>query len=200
MKHLPVRQKEYSLELTRKAISITISDCTAAPRMIDVITKFDQVNGRMNLRKRITLELMNTAKLLGVEMNDEIIMMLSDSIIDKYLFDSMEDVLKCLHNAGLGAYPFWGKIEMKLISRWMEEHLEDKAMALERQNQCIKHPLEWEGKTPAERRKSYENAVEAGALIDKKIKETKYQAKHDIAAEEMHEAKYQEFKKKYHKK
>ncbi len=167
--------------------------------MIDVIKKLDKVNGRMNLRKAIAVQLINTSNLLGVQLEDDIIMLLSDTIIDKYLFDSWEDVIVCLHKASHGSYPFWGKIEMSVISKWMELHLEDKARVLEQQSDKV-YPHQWEGETPAERRKSYEKAVQLGSIINKEIGESKNQAKIDLAAEELKQAEFEKFRKEYHTK
>lgn len=120
---------------------------------------------------------------LGIEMQNDRIQLLVEDIVDKYQFDSIEDIQICLKNGRQGNYGTnFGKLNMIVISEWMSSHLERKASARELSNDKAKHDFK--------NREEYENAVNVGSKINDQEKKDKASKKHD-------DIEYEEFRAKY---
>ena len=58
---------------------------------------------------------------------------MTEDLVDKYKYDSIEDIQQALKKGRRGDYGrIYGKINMIVISEWMEKHLELKIDAMER--------------------------------------------------------------------
>lgn len=72
---------------------------------------------------------------LNISMADEQVVTLCEDILEKYEFDSLEDVKECLKKGRQGYYGFGHEsrsaLTMILITNWMGQHLEKKSQARE---------------------------------------------------------------------
>jgi len=94
---------------------------------------------------------------LGIELSNYESQILIDDIVDKYKFDSIEDVQVCLKNGRQGKYgTTYNKLNMVVISDWMFKHLEDKAAAREKAYQEYKKENDFAGWAT---REEYEKAA-----------------------------------------
>lgn len=127
------------------------------------------------------------AAALDIEIDNIKMQLLVEDLVDKYKFDSIEDIQQCLKKGRRGDYgPTYGKLNMIIISGWMEKHLELKAAARENQNDKAKHDF----KT----RKEYESVVKIGLDRQSKDADKLKKDKHDKAIDK---AGYEEFKANY---
>ncbi len=71
---------------------------------------------------------------LGLTMDNYAIQILIEDLVDKYKYDSIEDIQECLKKGRRGDYgAIYGvKLNMIVISKWMEKHLQLKMDVLER--------------------------------------------------------------------
>lgn len=101
---------------------------------------------------------------------------LSKDVLDKYHYDSIEDVREALKKGRRGTYGFGhnsrSSLNMILISEWMEKHLEEKAEAREKMISEIQSPTE-----PLEivDYEAYKERVENAPVKSNTIEETEYQ-------------------------
>ncbi len=95
--------------------------------------------GRHEVENQVSASIMKCATGLGIQLSGVESKILIEDIIDKYKFDSIEDVQQCLKNGRRGNYgPTYNKLNMIIISDWMAKHLEEKAIARERKLEKIK--------------------------------------------------------------
>lgn len=86
------------------------------------------------------------ALMLQIPIDDSFIQILTSDLIDKYSYESIEDLVICLRKGRQGFYGNnYNKLNMIVISDWMQKHLEEKAISREKfikQNyQTTKEPL-----------------------------------------------------------
>ncbi len=94
---------------------------------------------------------------LGLTMDNYAIQILIEDLVDKYKFDSIEDIQECLKKGRRGEYgTTYGKLNMIVISGWMIKHLEEKAIAREKQHNEFKTANHFQGWTS---REQYEAAA-----------------------------------------
>lgn len=84
--------------------------------------------------------------MLQIDMHPEYIKMLAEDLTDKYSHETVEDLVYCLKQGRLGNYgKTYNKLNMVVISEWMELHLEHKAKEreklLKQKYQTSKEPL-----------------------------------------------------------
>lgn len=72
------------------------------------------------------------ADALGIALEDHVVKIITSDLIEKYKFDSVEDIIYCLKKGRQGYYgKNYAKLNTIVISEWMEHHLESKASAKE---------------------------------------------------------------------
>lgn len=161
------------------------SDLLKAKPISEQLVKF----GRNEVSFQISNSVVKCAIGLNIELSNNQTQILIEDLVDKYKFDSIEDIQQCLKKGRRGDYgPTYGKLNMIIISGWMEKHLELKAAARENQNDKSKHDF----KT----REEYESVVKIGLDRQSKDSDRLKKDKHDKAIDK---AGYDEFKVQYEK-
>lgn len=167
--------------ITNQLIRTTkISDLLNAKPINEQILKF----GRNDVDNEISKSVTKCAIGLEIELSNHVLQILIEDIVDKYKFDSIEDIQECLKKGRRGHYgTTYNKLNMIVISDWMSKHLEEKA--IERENQFkdkTKH--NWKSQD------DYLNAIKKGAKMreEEKQKTTNLNNK---------ESEYQKFKAEY---
>lgn len=147
------------------------SDLLKAKPINEQIIKF----GRNEVNIQISNSVFKCAIGLNIELTNFQSQILIEDIVDKYKYDSIEDIQQCLKNGRRGDYgPTYGKFNMIVISEWMNKHLEKKSIARESQLKKQKHDFK--------DREEYESAVKVGSKInaeEKKTKKSKAKDDHD---------------------
>lgn len=144
------------------------TDLLKAEPITNQIVKFGRNDVEVEVTKYITL----CAQGLDIPMNNQRLQLLTEDLIDKYKYDSIEDIQQCLKSGRRGDYgPTYGKLNMIIISGWMAQHLEKKYEAREKANQKQKHHFK--------NREEYENAVKVGSKLHAEKKEAKERIKKD---------------------
>lgn len=70
---------------------------------------------------------------LDIELDNYKLHILVEDLVDKYKFDSIEDIQECLKKGRRGDYgQVYGKLNMIVFSKWMEKHLQLKMDVMER--------------------------------------------------------------------
>lgn len=129
------------------------SDLLKAKPINDQILKF----GRNDVDLHISNSVVKCAIGLEIELSNHALQILIEDIVDKYKFDSIEDVQECLKKGRRGNYgPTYGKLNMIIISDWMTKHLEEKAIERERKHQQMKKQSDFKGWATREK---YEKAA-----------------------------------------
>ena len=132
---------------------ITSTDLLSAKPINEQILKYGRDSVNLEIAKFVTKCLIG----LGIEMDSHAIQILIEDIVDKYKFDSIEDVQVCLKNGRQGKYgTTYNKLNMVVISDWMFKHLEDKAAAREKPYQEYKKENDFAGWAT---REEYEKAA-----------------------------------------
>lgn len=76
---------------------------------------------------------------LNIHMDPGLIDLLVEDLVDVYKYDSVEDIIECLKKGRQGKYGFGhnsrSALTMILIGEWMAKHLEEKAIAREKELQ-----------------------------------------------------------------
>lgn len=104
---------------------------------------------------------------LDIEMDNSTVSILVEDIVEKFKYDSIEDIQLCLKKGRQGNYgPVYGKINMIIVTEWMAKHLEEKS----REREKIIEARKSDGKfTGWETREDY--IKEAKKPIQKTVKE-----------------------------
>ena len=168
----------------KQLIQITkTSDLLKAKPINEQIFKF----GRDDVNNEISKSVMKCAIGLNIELSNYQSQILIEDIVDKYKYDSIEDIQQCLKNGRRGDYgPTYGKFNMIVISEWMERHLDRKAAARESQLKKEKHDFK--------DREEYESFVKVGIKNQKEDADRRKKNKDDKVRKEVG---YQEWKANY---
>lgn len=159
------------------------SDLLKAKPINEQIIKF----GKNEVNIQISNSVFKCAIGLNIELTNFQSQVLIEDIVDKYKYDSIEDIQQCLKNGRRGDYgPTFGKLNMIVISDWMSNHLEKKSAARELQNITSKHNFK--------NREEYENAVKVGGDLQSKEAKTK---KENQQASKRDARAYDEFRQQY---
>jgi hypothetical protein len=93
--------------------------------------------GKNSVLTHIRVGVEKCAMALGINLTDSQVSTLCQDIIDRYVQDSIEDVIECLKKGRMGFYGFGhntrASLNMLVISEWMNQHLEGKANLRERE-------------------------------------------------------------------
>lgn len=103
-------------------------------------------HGQDVVQTKVVAFLTKCSNQLGLSFNPDFIKTLSEDIIDKYRYESLEDIAECIKKGRQGYYgTSYNKLNMMVISEWMHQHLDAKGRAREKiiQNkfQTSKEPL-----------------------------------------------------------
>jgi hypothetical protein len=99
--------------------------------MNDQILEFSRNDVEVEVSKSVVKCLQG----LQIEMDNSTIQLLVEDIVDKYKWDSIEDIRECIKKGRRGYYgKVYGKLNMIIISEWMAKHLEKKAIAREKRH------------------------------------------------------------------
>lgn len=121
---------------------------------------------------------------LGLEIDNSTLQTLIEDIVEKYKYDSIEDIRECIKKGRQGYFgKVYGKFDLIVISEWMSKHLEEKSIAREHQNND-KYKHNWRSK------EDYIKAVETG--LKEQEKEQSRSMRGRIENEE-----YERFKAEY---
>jgi hypothetical protein len=155
------------------------SDLLKAKPINEQIIKF----GRNEVNIQISNSVFKCAIGLNIELTNFQSQILIEDIVDKYKYDSIEDIQQCLKNGRRGDYgKTYGKFNMEVISGWMSKHLEAKGDARDGNENASQH--KWKD------REEYEHSIKVGTKINKEIVQSKKNSKRDARA-------YDEFKQQY---
>lgn len=106
----------------------TTSDLLAAQPIRNQITKF----GRNNVLMEIATAVNKCCRALDIKLDNYTLQILIEDIVDKYSYDSIEDIQQCLKKGRQGNYgPTYNKLNMVIITAWMSKHLDEKGRAKE---------------------------------------------------------------------
>lgn len=98
------------------------------------------VAGRNEVSIAIAAAVSKCCAALDITLQNSVMQMLVEDIVDKYKYDSIEDVQQCLKKGRRGDYgPTYNKLNMIIITQWMSNHLQEKASVREQAAQNIKH-------------------------------------------------------------
>lgn len=155
------------------------SDLLKAKPISEQLLKF----GRNEVNVQISNSVIKCAIGLNIELSNTQTQILIEDLVDKYKYDSIEDIQQCLKKGRRGDYgPTYGKLNMIVISGWMSIHLDKKAAARESAHSTAKHVFK--------NREEYDNAVKIGSKINQENKDRKKAERYD-------EISYEEFKAQY---
>lgn len=137
--HLPNKQTSSSLPMIQITTTIDLLKCK--PVFLQV-----KEYSHQTVVKTIAGFLIKCSSQLGLSFDPRFIEVLSEDVLDKYKYDSLEDIAECLKKGRQGFYgTSYNKLTMIVITEWMNKHLEDKANARERhikqKYQTTKEPL-----------------------------------------------------------
>jgi hypothetical protein len=114
-------------------------------------------HGRNEINLEVAKYVNKCIKGLDIEISNYTLQILIEDIIDKYKFDSIEDIQVCLKNGRQGRYgTTYNKLNMVIISDWMSKHLEEKAIYREKIINDRKKESDFKG---WETREDYEKAA-----------------------------------------
>ena len=155
----------------------TSTDLLKAKPINEHILKFGRNEVNLEVAKYVNKCIVG----LGLTMDNYAIQILIEDLVDKYKFDSIEDIQECLKKGRRGEYgTTYNKLNMIVISDWMSKHLEQKAMAREKQHQTRKNESDFDG---WETREDYETAARKPTIKSAKdILTEKEQSFHDFKA------------------
>ena len=110
------------------------------PSQVLTITKtFDTlnivpiINDKRNAYEIVFVAVRKCAIGLGLDFSQEATEVLAEDLIDKYKYDSIEDILFALKSGRQGKYGNnYGKLNMIVISEWMAKNLEEKSKEREK--------------------------------------------------------------------
>lgn len=109
------------------------SQVQSITKVSDTLTLVPIVNDKRNAYEIVFVAVRKCALGLGLDFSQEATEVLSEDLIDKYKYDSIEDILFALKNGRQGKYGNnYGKLNMIVISDWMTRHLEEKAKEREK--------------------------------------------------------------------
>ena len=193
MKLLTVKEQKNkaSLQNNGKLFLIPISkpsDCIDAVPMINHINQGLTGEVSMIIGKAIW----KVSRGLDIQMSDDQISIIVEDILEKYRYESVEDILYCLKKGRQGSYGNnYAKFNMIVFSEWMNQHLEQKYIAKETKLTESKLLHQWTC------RDEYNESVRIGEIVNKEIMAKKNQAK--AKEKEFHEFKvHYESKQKNH--
>jgi hypothetical protein len=90
----------------------------------------------------IDLQIRGTAEVLGVPLSDNAVRMMVEDILEKYGYESFEDIVLCLKSGRRGDYGnHYNKLNGVVFGEWMAQHLDKKAALRELMlhNQAMDH-------------------------------------------------------------
>lgn len=98
------------------------------------------------VKNKVAGFLIKCSSQLGLTYEPNFIETLAEDVIDKFKYESLEDIAECLKKGRQGDYgTSYNKLTMIVISDWMAKHLEDKAINREKlikqKYQTTKEPL-----------------------------------------------------------
>lgn len=92
------------------------------------------VNDTRDYKTVLNVALKKSADVLGIDLPASTIVNISEDLIDKYRFDSIEDILGALKKGRQGYYGNnYHKLNLIVISDWVSMWLDDKAQAREKE-------------------------------------------------------------------
>lgn len=146
------------------------SDLLKAKPIVEQISRF----GRNDVNNEIAKSLMKCAISVGIELSNHKSQLLVEDLVDKYKYDSIEDIQQALKKGRRGNYgSTYGKLNMIVFTEWMARHLEEKYHALENKLESDKNETDFKGwKT----REEYEAAARKPTVKSAKdiLKEKEY--------------------------
>ena len=111
-------------------------NCIPISRQITDIDKDGKSSGYNKVAGHILNALSETFLSIGCECTAKQLKLFTDDLMDKYRLDSIEDILECLKNGRQGNYGNnYGKLNMIVITDWMDQHLESKYREREKKEQ-----------------------------------------------------------------
>ena len=109
------------------------SDRLAAPTIFNQIT----THGEEKVQEFTELALRKTCMMLGLEDHDTEIQFYAEDLIEKYKYDTLEDILEALKRGRSGDFgKIYGKLNIMVLNEWVQKVLEEKAHA--RENQVVR--------------------------------------------------------------
>jgi hypothetical protein len=149
-KNLPQRTISTSVKL------IPITKTTDLLRAAPIVSQILEC-GRNDVEVEISKYVTKCIQGLGLQMDNYSIQLLTEDIVEKYKYDSIEDVQICLKKGRQGYYgTTYNKLNMVVISEWMTKHLEEKAIIREREVNKLKLSNDFPGWAT---REDYEKAA-----------------------------------------
>lgn len=135
---------------------------------------------------------------LNIVMTKENQVLLCQDIIQKYSGDSIEDIRECFMHGRQGTYSFEHEsrhaLTMQVFTLWMNQHLNKKIDARERQIELVRSKNEKAGREPIDRNKFY------GAYKARRAKEREEETKEGRAQKALmkSEAEYLKYRAKFY--
>ena len=96
------------------------------------------------VKMTIAQALLKCSAAMNIQMPQASIEVISEDIIEKYKYESVEDIVECLKKGRRGDYATdkdskaYGKLNMEVIAIWMSKHLDAKYQEREKQIQNAK--------------------------------------------------------------
>ncbi len=120
----------------------TSTDLLKAKPINEHILKFGRNEVNLEVAKYVNKCIVG----LGLTMDNYATQILIEDLVDKYKYDSIEDIQECLKKGRRGEYgTTYNKLNMIVISEWMAKHLEQKSIAREKQHNERKKGTEFDG-------------------------------------------------------
>lgn len=99
----------------------------------DTLTCKPIINDDREAEKHVLAGLMKCRDSLGLSIDLGILQTIAEDLVDKYKYESIEDIMYCLKKGRQGYYGNnYNKLNLIVISEWMGKHLEEKAREREK--------------------------------------------------------------------
>lgn len=125
------------IQIVRLYQSVTIQHCLLAPTLKSLEAQF----GQDDLATVIAYQIMQTSDFFNLKANlrEDQALETAYLILEKYPFETLEDFAIVFKNAKTGKYgELFNRLDGQIIFKWMEHHLEDKAIQREKLHQAAK--------------------------------------------------------------
>lgn len=100
-------------------------------------------HGKEAVQLQIMSAISKCSEALDIPLSPQKIQLMAFDVLETYTHDSVEDVIEALKKGRRGVYgTTYNKLNMIVVSGWMAQHLEEKAMARENELKEKKDPIE----------------------------------------------------------
>gem|GEM_PF-2418739 len=123
------------------------------------------------VQTQVISAIVKASEAMQINLSDSAIKIITEDLIDMYQYESIQDIIECLKQGRRGVYGVnsYGKLNLELISKWMQIYLDGKYLAKENHEKIKQSLIEKDNDFDAEEfyRKGKEY-IEAQKELNKK--------------------------------